>query len=1313
MPLLAQCQSPIDHPPHCNPCPGQVLLAIECGLFFYWGKVLVDEDDDGDIDSCHYAWLPVRCGECTPISFRQSQIFFYDCFSGVETVTGPVLGIDCAPAIPKPGDYLIDCATHNVWLYSQDSETSTCSWMLKENCFGSSLITIEKSSSPVAYNCSTQKFEICYVVTVCNVGDRDFAEVSITDNIRAQAISAGLASPTITFLSPTDLTFVESVFASTSSNVLVLNKPLAAYTCKIIEYKVSSSTWTQNSSCVTEFVNTATVTKALTTMDKDLAHGQMAKAKTILSVLNVGGYGAAKLDKKFGPGRVNTVTNTVTSTVTLSVCNSGGTPITLTSLIDDVRTALGSVAFSQPGVPSARWVCGSGTLPTLNAAYDGNAQTNLLSGTFLLAAGQCFAVDFDLQFQQSILSTLTASSPFVNVAKFNFTDIFGQLMQCTARDTFYCDECPQLSVVKDVDYIRFKKQRIDLYEGIPFNINTQYEIAYEVLLKYTIINTGCIALTNVVPYLNIEDSMTANGVVPGQRGVVFHQLVTIVDKFPGIGPTVTANASYTGTGDTLASSSNRLISQTNLALLPGQGFNVSVKYDYVPANNSRRGVIDVAAPSCVADNVSGSLPALLGTAPLLINYESVCQSGVQSLNLTTPLESRDCPNITLEKSTVQLMDLSDKFTQTTDAYFQIDAFKTPVNQSPTFVAGPTYMPPISPATTTIPPPPTYNCYQATFKYKVTNSGNVPLDQIRICDNFFDQLIDDFGGGGASPFCGYYVVCPPPVLIAGPKNGDDGFGSFSGNGSWTGLSAGDSYLGGGNAMLLPGTSIEFSAVVRFCIDPKVTIRIRNDATVLARGPNEILVLGDSRGFIPIIGPSLCFTKSWAPGYPLQIVGQDGFFTGQLVFTVYNDGDRRALDVEIIDEFTDSVYTVTNVDATSTAPASTRQRVMPCSTISGESPTNPAWTGTDTTNPVNAPPLPYLDRSEFFTVYTPTFTFQVNNIVPGATNTATVNSDTIYDNPALNITKTLPQLRAYSGYSGPGDDLKFGLLCRHATLDVGPANAFRDCPLFPQNLVSPAILSTATLVSSTPGNVLYDVTFTVPYENSNGGSIVNVARVDFIQITSTSSYPAGVTSQSITFSDPSPIEAGGTATLTWTERIKWTGTDATMNPPPLSFLNYDIFAGNNVALTGAHCPFIGEAAVLPDPFINCPMTPQAPVFNPAVVVSPVRGAVQYNVTYQYLYQNGNTKTEDINVTRTTAAYPPGITSVSLTFIDPSPILANSNVLLQWVERIEWNATTSSDVPPVMPHLTYDLQFTNTAGLNVTCPFDGNTVTIVNPL
>lgn len=1316
LPLLVQCQSPlVVPPPACRVKPNQVLLAIECGLFFYWAKVSTDQDSDCDCEPDHqYQWLPVKCGECAPISFRQSQIFFHNSFTGVETVVGPTLDADCPGSTPKIGDYVIDCANHNLWLYQYDSESQTCHWFLQENCFGTSIITVDKSVSDLVYNSSTQAFELHYMVRVCNVGDRAFSSVTLLDNACAQAITAGMQSPTVTFLAPTDLTFVESTFASGSSNILVQGKPLAPFTCQVIEYCVAAPTWTiAGGACTAALRNTVTISDALTEHGAQMANGQTAQAISIVSVGVFGGQ--ARLEKRFGAARIDNASKTVTSTVTLTVCNFGTTPVTLTSLIDDVQTALGSSAFTSPGNPSARWICGSGALPTLNSAYNGTTQTDLLTGgTFLLDAGQTLAVDFDLQLQQSVLSTLCAASPFVNSATLTFTDVLARSLQCTARDSFFCDACPQVMAHTEIEYIRFKKQRIDLYEGVPFNNSHQYEVAYEVSLKYTIANTGCVAVCDVRPYLNIEDSMAANGVVGGQRGVVFHQQVSIVDTFPGAGPGVTANGSFTGTANSATGASNRLIAQTNLTLLPGQGFNARVKYDYVPSNNSRKGVEDVAAPSCSTASVSGSLPATLGTAPLLVQYESVCQSGVQSVNVTTPLESRDCPAITLEKQTVQLMDLSDRFTHTTDVYFQVNAYATPQSQAPTFVAGPTFVPPALPATVTLPPPPTYDCYQATFKYKVTNSGNVPLDRIRICDNFFDQLIDDFGGGGgASPFCGHYVVCPPPVLVAGPATGDDGQGAFSGNGAWTGLTAGDAYLGGGDALLLPGTSIEFSVVVRFSIDPKITIRLRNDASVLARGPNEVLVHGESRGFIPIVGPSLCFAKRWAAGYPLQVVGQDGFFRGQLVYTVYNDGDRRALDVEIIDQFTNNTYTVTAVDNVATAPASTRQRVMPCSTISGESPTNSAWTGIDTLNPVNAPPLPYLDRSELFTVYTPTFTFQVNGVVPSAENTATVNSQTIYDNPALNTTKTLPQLRAYQGYSGVGDDLKFGLLCRHSTLDVDPANAFRDCPLAPQSLVSPAIAGRAQLVSATPGNVLYDVTFTVPYENSIGGSIVNVARVDSLTITSTTAFPAGVSSVGITFTDPSPVEAGGSATLLWTERIKWTGTDATMNPPSLSYLTYDIYAGNVVALNGAHCMFVGESVILPDPFIACPSTPQAPVVNPATVVSATPGAVQYDVTYQYFYANGNTPTQDINVTRTTASYPAGVTSVSLSFVDPSTVAANAGVLLTWTERVQWNGTLNTDIPPAMPQLTYDVQFTHAAGLNVTCGYVGAVVTLVNPI
>jgi hypothetical protein len=645
-------------------------------------------------------------------------------------------------------------------------------------------------------------------------------------------------------------------------------------------------------------------------------------------------------------------------------------------------------------------------------------------------------------------------------------------------------------------------------------------------------------------------------------------------------------------------------------------------------------------------------------------------------------------------------------------FYQINAYTTPQN-NPNYWST-SYATPTS--TTTVPPPPTYNCYQATFKYKVTNTGNTPLDNVTVCDNFYDQLINNDNGGGASPFCGYYVVCPPPVLVAGPADGDDGNGSFAGNASFTGTNAGSALLGGGDALLLPGTSIEFSVVLRFCIDPTVTIRIVNDATVYAQAPNEALVVGESRGFIPIVGPSLCFTKAWASGYPLQVTGQDGFFTGQLVYTVYNDGDRRVLDVNVYDEFTNNHYTVTHVDNVSTASASTRQLVSPCSTITGESPSNSSWTGLNTTTPVNSPPLPYLDRSEMFTVYTPTFTFQVDSVHASQVNTATVTSETIYDDPSRNNSKTLTQLRAYAGYSGTGSDLIFGVLQRQSSLTVNPANAFRICPLTPQNaqpIPASTIAHAASIVSSTPGDVRFDVSFLLPYENSVNGSVVNVARVDHITVASTTSFPSGVSSLGISFTDPSPIEAGGLASLIWTEHLQWTGSSG--GTPALPYLTYTVTVGNNVALANAVCTMIGEAILLTDPFLlNCPSGAQAPTTNPLTSSSFSAGAVFYDVPYRYVYQNGNTITEAISVTRTTGSYPAGITPISLLFTPPSlPIAANALVTLSWTERVEWNGTLHTQTPPTMPQLTYNVHFTNTAGFDQTCAYTGGVVTLVNPL
>lgn len=1303
-PLIVQCESPLTHPPRCTVEKGQVLLAVECGQFFYWGKKYFDDNDDGIADRCECCWLPVQCGECAPISFRQSQIFFYDCFTGAEEITGPPLDVDCDPARPKVGDYLIDCANHNLWLYDVD-----CCWKLHGKCFGSAIITLHKSVSPVVYNCTTERFELCYAVTVCNAGDCDYSSVTLVDNVRAQAEASGLAGDNlnalqIDFLSPTDLTFVNDAFQGAgpianndNSDVLVQSQPLPAFTCKTIEYRLSAPKWILPANeCVALLRNQVSVTEALTDKGKDHAVGQHAIA-TAKFAKGVQG-GQAKLSKKFGVPQINNATKSITVMVSLTVSNCGSTPIRIDSLVDDVDAALvGSSAFSSPGNPAARWVCGSGTLPGVNNSYNGKTSTNLLSGAFTLAPGASLAVDFDLKFEQAALALIDAESPLCNIAVLSFTDVLNETKECSAVDKFFCDECPQLSVHKEVSFVRPRKQRIDLFQGVPFNDQTQYEKAYEIELKYTFANTGCVTLCNVLPYLNIEDSMLANGVVGGQLGEIFNAQVTVVDTFPEPAPTVTANGSFTGTA-TSPSAANRLIAQTGLDLAPGQGFNVRVNYDFIPSNNSQRGAIDVAAPVCNASNVSGSLPAVKGDAALLVHYETVCQTGVQSMNLTTPLCSNDCPNITLEKSAVDVLPLALGFgSHSTDTFFQIDAYKTPPDD-----AGPTFLP--------SPPPALQDCFQVQFKYKVTNTGNVPLDQIRICDNFFDQLAANNGGGGPG-ICESHVLKPGPMLVAGNASGDDGLGSFAGNGGYTGFDANNgSYLGGGSGMLLPGSSIEFAVRLKFCIDPSLCSRVVNDARVLARAPNEALVSAESRGFVPIPGPSMCITKAWADGYPLEVV--PGRFRGKLSYTVFNDGNQRLLDLELFDHFTQGLQTIdpASIAAPGVGEQGVRQRISPCDSVIGESNFNVAWNGSNGTTPVNTPKLPIFDRSEQFSLETPEFEFDIN-MQQTTTNTVTVCTKTNYTNPARNVVCVLTDLTAYTGYTGLGKDLGFGEFCCAGSMTIMPMNAIRNCPLAPQpsDDASPTIFASATIIDDTPGAVLYTIGWQLAYENSKAGSIVNVATVESISITSTTGLPSGVTSQSIAFVDPSPVAPGASVTLQWTETLLWTGSG---NPPTMPYSTYDIQLMNAQNIKPAACDVVGEVITLPDPFVEAPIAPQSPASEPALLVDSTPGAVLYDVTYQYLYENGNTITEGISVAPTTSTYPSGITSESVTFVDPSTVAANGSVLLQWTERLRWSGADATVEPPIISQLTYDINFVHTAGLNATVSFVGNGATLPDP-
>jgi len=146
-PLIVQCNSPLTSPPKCAVEFGQVLLAIETGRFYYWGKKQFDDDNDGHADRCEHCWLDVKCGECAPICYRQSQIFFKDNFTGVEVVRGPPHDADSGGAYPQPGDYLIDTLNHTLWCMRID-----CTWHMECATFGGAIIDDDNMSGDTVWS---------------------------------------------------------------------------------------------------------------------------------------------------------------------------------------------------------------------------------------------------------------------------------------------------------------------------------------------------------------------------------------------------------------------------------------------------------------------------------------------------------------------------------------------------------------------------------------------------------------------------------------------------------------------------------------------------------------------------------------------------------------------------------------------------------------------------------------------------------------------------------------------------------------------------------------------------------------------------------------------------------------------------------------------------------------------------------------------------------------------------------------------------------------------------------------------------------
>lgn len=1168
-------------------------------------------------------------------------------------------------------------------------------------------VFLSKVGSDLYYNEETMLFEACYTITVQNLTGLVQSGVTIRDNVRAQYVAAGVQDAA-TDLSiqyvQVDPDFVNPDFVgvgSSQTDILVENRSLAPDELQTIVYIVRFPRICIDLPLGVKIVENVAQMRHICHFGKNekLVCVRTAIEKTNVSTAEY--RGRLDFSKRFCAPLLDATNKRVDLPVLLDIGNVGNTPVVLDSLIDAVAAQLGSTAFSIVNRSSSILCAGRGgtsTAPPVNNAFNGNSVTEVLGsvvGGYKVGPGQAVQIAFTIRLEHAALlhlNTLT-NATFVNTATLTWHDVVCRTATCISADKFRCGEIPRLMVVQTVEYLRYRKSRINVYEGVPYSEDlTQFQIAYEASLQIEITNTGNAPVCDVDARLQLEE--TLNG------GVVWYAEVVNVQTFPVGAPALTGRPQYTGKGTGL--STTRLIQPFDLQ--PNQGVVFYVHFAYVPPNNSLPGVINVPPPTC-STPLSDQSPAISGFGSLNVQYGATC-SDPPAIAIQTPIVSRECPRVLLEKETVRMMDLSDAFTQTTDVNFRKESTNPAGSNIPNVLLPSTSNPAEFLPT---PPPPQYNCYQTTFKYKVTNSGDVPLDQFLICDTFFDQLVaQDSAAGPLDGFCVNYVV-KPPVLVSGSPDE----GSVTGNSGWTGTTSGNPVLAQGSGMLLPGNSIEFRVIIRFCYNPKTTIRFKNDASVRARTPNEGLVIGTSRAILPVVGPSLCVTKQWDTGYPIEKDRQNepGIFIGKLCYIVYNDGDRRVLDVKISDKFTEDVYEVTDSRFPDDAPIenSVRRIVSPtCTTAEGESNYDPSWTGTDVNLIVNTPLLPYLDRSESYTMCTTPFLFRVDGLTANTLNVVNVTGMTIYDNPANNDDAVLTDLVAYQGYVGPGSDLAFGELCATASLTTGLGNFIDDCPRGPQ---PNPLQSVATVLSSEPGCTIYELEFQFTITNTNNGSIVGVACIDTVTVTdTTASFGPGVTSQGPVYDvvDPSPIMPGGTGIVTWKQQIKWAGSYPT-TPPSLNVLSYQIDVDNDFSLNPDSCNVFFEPQTLPvwvlGNFIhNCPApgTLLTPISAVATFDGGSSGDWRYTMEYAFTFDNlddmGGTghvvAVTSVSVSPSSPGAPFQSLGVTITN-NPTPVAPGASGLVQWTEEIRYTGAEDPPTPPAFPDPTFTLEVDNTVG------------------
>ncbi|MBA4276244.1 Ig-like domain-containing protein [Flavobacterium sp.] len=478
------------------------------------------------------------------------------------------------------------------------------------------LIGLAKTISSGPTNNGDGSYNITYTLLVSNDGEVPLSNIQVTDNLATTFSGATFTVNTIT--SPT-LSVNSSYNGSSNVNLLATGNSLALYQTATIQLAL-----TVTPTSTSAYSNTATASGTtpsgnnVTDISQDGSspdpdNDGNPKNNNDSTPVTFSQNPSIGVAKALTSGPINNGNGTYTLTYAIKVKNTGDVPLNSVQITDNLATAFSGATY----VVDSK----SATVLTVNSAYNGSSNVNLLDGTGSLSVGQ----------QDTIILTVTVT-PGTNLGAYNNravgsgTSSLGTLVTDNSTNGSDVDpenngpsdnniltpvsftESPQLGVAKAVT-------------STTNNHNGTYTVVYTLLVK----NTGNVPLSNI----RLTDDLSATFADATSFSVT------------SVSPSIfTKNNSYNGTTDKqLLGSSNTL----------SVGAAETIVLTVLVTPGTKLGVYNNAALG------QGTSPAGNTVSDTSTNGNNVDPDGNNNPNNnsnTTPLTLTEAPSLGIAKAVV-------------------------------------------------------------------------------------------------------------------------------------------------------------------------------------------------------------------------------------------------------------------------------------------------------------------------------------------------------------------------------------------------------------------------------------------------------------------------------------------------------------------------------------------------------------------------------------------------------------------------------------------------------------------------------------